>query len=265
MRRGVARGPRVRHGAASRWAGIDAGACALAEAWLDELSARAGHRGVGVVIPAEHEFLHATTQVIRLRFPDDGFWGLPVAVHEYGHFVAEMLVRRTSARNLPYWAFPVADLLREAAEEFPALWSIGHELFADVFAVFVAGPAYVNTCLRLRFDAMRAHDVSDTHPSAARRAQVQLRTLERMHQSMPGGGYLAGARSTLAEYWEAAVTAVGLDPAPPASEDLDALDAAFWDLLTDDRNTVPLRYTSYDGAVALCRASARIDHAAPTQ
>jgi hypothetical protein len=237
------------YGATARRVRLDGGLCQLAEVWLDDLSDRADLRQVGVVIPSETEFVVTVTEVIRLRYIHDGIYGLPVAAHEYGHFVAGHLVRKGTKDGLPNWTFPVSEALRNAASEAdrPNLWLLGHEVFADSFATYVCGPAYANMCLRLRFHpAVAAFTVAKTHPPPEARARIILATLERMAAD-ESGGFLPMAVGTLRRFW-ASASNIAAEPKRP---DLDFLAQESWDILDNNRHTRQLRYRTYSRAYEL--------------
>jgi hypothetical protein len=236
------------YGAAARRVQLEGGMCGLAEAWLDSLSDRADLRPVGVVIPSDAEFMVSLTQVIRLRFVHDGIYGLPVAAHEYGHFVAGELVRAGTKDSLPDFTFPVAEALRNAVlqADRPNLWSLGHEVFADSFATYICGPAYVHMCLRLRFHPSIAEFTADrAHPPPSSRARVILGTLERMAACDPSG-FVPMAAQNLRSFWAAASPA-----AQPDQPDLDQLAKESWDILDANRHTRKLRYATFPRAYEL--------------
>lgn len=196
--------------AAASWLGLGGKTISLAQAWLDRLSRDAKLPPVGLVVPASSEYTGMQSRVIRLLMPDDGIWGLPVAIHEYGHFVGSVLARRTSAGGIPDAMIPVEKVLyeRATADERPKLYWHGHELFADAFAAAVAGPAYTRYCIEYRFDPRLAHADSATHPSPDRRIGVQLRVLEALCEGPDGwGGYLKAETADLRKTWEALLAA----------------------------------------------------------
>jgi len=236
------------YGAAARSVKIDGGVCQLAEAWLDQLSDDADLRPVGVVIPADAEFMSTLAQVIRLRFYQDGVYGLPIAAHEYGHFVADQLVERKDRDGLPDWVFPVAAGLRKAAEEAerPKLWRMGHEIFADTFATYVCGPAYAHAYLRPRYQAEQ-HRVSDTHPTVAARAGVILATLDKMAETDDAGGWLPVAAGNLRRW----AKATGRFGDLTMADELEEIAQLSWSVLEDDRHTGRLRYRTYPRACEL--------------
>lgn len=84
---------------------VDADLCEIADALLDELAASLTNidwRRFTVL--ATEEFFRDFAQIIRLRFPFPGIWDLPVAAHEFGHFVAGRLnlARPNGSRYLAF-------------------------------------------------------------------------------------------------------------------------------------------------------------------
>jgi hypothetical protein len=240
-------------GAAARRYGLDEGMTALALAWLDKLSGQANLTQVGVVIPASTEFTGMATQVIRLKMPSDGIWALPVAVHEYGHFVASVLPLREDVAGMPKATIPVEQLLHEsgAKGELPRLYWHGHELFADALATVVTGPAHADYCLRYRFDPVSAHEATPTHPAPARRMRLQLKVLDRLAQR-DVSGLLAGDAKRLRTTWSQmlAATEQSADVAPDGL--LDPLETKLLKLLFGGSAKLsPIHYDCHALAIAL--------------
>ena len=78
-------------GALVRGAKLDNGLCQIADALLDELRTKADVAWGRFTILAEGEFFGEMAQIIRLRFPEVSIWNLPIAAHEFGHFVGPEL------------------------------------------------------------------------------------------------------------------------------------------------------------------------------
>jgi hypothetical protein len=239
-------------GAAARKFALDRGVTSLADAWLDELSQTAGLERVGVVIPDSTEFTGMLTHVVRLRLPSDGIWSLPVAVHEYGHFVASVFTRREERDGITTSVVPVEALVHGTASrhERPKLYWHGHELFADALATAVAGPAYTRYCIHYRFDPAGAQKASPTHPEPARRIRLQLAVLGKLAAAEPGSVYLEAETAAIRSAWAGALAAAGVaeDPQPDAL--LDPLEPQLIALL-DDPKLDALRYRGQLAAQAL--------------
>ena len=238
--------------ASARRINLDDGVTSLAQDWLDSLSDTAGLPKVAVVIPASSEFTGMVTQVVRLRLPVDGIWGLPVAVHEYGHFVAAQMARRAERDGIERTVIPVEDLAHSTAskEEVPLLYWHGHEVFADAFAAVTAGPAYTHYCIRYRFDPLTAHDVTATHPSAVRRVRVQLAVLDAL-AGRDRGGFLTGEVAGLRKRWMTGLQANGVDPDEAPDPLLDPLENELVQLLLADVPLSRIRYRDHATAHAL--------------
>jgi hypothetical protein len=241
-------------GAAARSLGLDGGYTALALAWLDALSDKVELPRVGVVVPAATDDTSMLTRVVRLRIPSDGIWGLPVAVHEYGHFVASVLTRREARRDMQTTIVPIEERTYGAASDadLPKLYWHGHELFADAFAAVTVGPAYTRYCIHHRFDPGEAQKATADHPEPARRIRVQLTAMRRIatdDQRL----YITAELDALRASWDGAVEAAGKDPAVRPHENLDRLEEDLLRLLDDDK-LVELRYSEHVGARRLAEA-----------
>jgi hypothetical protein len=249
-------------GAATRQLDLDGGITSLALAWLDALSTKGDLPKVGVVIPASTEFTGMLTQVIRLRLPSDGIWGLPVAVHEYGHFIASVLTRREARGDLQTTIVPIEELAHGTASEadFPRLYWHGHELFADALAAATAGPAYTRYCVHHRFDPSEAQTVTATHPEPARRIHMQLAALCHIASGDREPLYLIDEATKLGAAWDDAVEAAGADPGVRFDAHLDPLEQKVLELLDDDRLTA-IRYREHLDARTLAESPlADADH-----
>lgn len=206
-------------GSLIRSAGLDDGACKLADALLAELTERTRLPWRRFTILAEDEFVAGMSEIIRLRFPHLSVWNLPVVAHELGHLAAREIQDGMSGDHL---ALDAITGLRERLEtELGRLGSEHagreakaeelrlHELFADLFAVFTLGPSYACTCVLLRFDPCHAFERGPRHPSDAERVHFMLRALERLD-----AGLYRPTVNRLEESWRRCVVAAGQpDPA----------------------------------------------------
>lgn len=242
-------------GASARTLELDDGLAALAQAWLDLLSDKTGLKQVAVVIPAPTESsADMLTQVVRLKLPAHGVWGLPVAIHEYGHFVASELKRRDDDGGVPHQVAPVEALLHGAGagddeeDGVPARYWHGHELFADAVASVVTGPAYLRYCLRYRFDPRLADTGQSTHPSPAVRVRTQLAVLKDL-AAEDGGEYLRDDIRKLAKAWEASVAATA--PPAPDNDPLLSLSGEIVKFVRTNNEVQSIRYHDHLRARAL--------------
>jgi hypothetical protein len=174
-------------GVVARRAGVDGGLCALADALLIDLSRKADVPWERFTILAHSESWASVADVIRLRFPEMSIWSLPVAVHEFGHFLGPRLER---AGRGGVSMHPFQDMLESERQKWidgpDALKALetadrnrAHlfELFADVLAAYAAGPSYLAACVLARFNPHGAFEETQTHPAPVRRVQAVMETL----------------------------------------------------------------------------------------
>ena len=206
-------------GSLIRSAGLDDGACKLADALLAQLTERTRLPWRRFTILAEDEFVAGMSEIIRLRFPHLSVWNLPVVAHELGHLAAREIRDRMSGDRPALEA--ISELrqrveteleelgTKEAGREGDAVELRLHEHFADLFAVFTLGPSYACTCVLLRFDPHFAFERGPRHPSDAERVHFMLRALERLDP-----GLYRPTVGRLEESWRRCVLAAGQpDPA----------------------------------------------------
>jgi hypothetical protein len=238
----VAIGPLVRQH------NLDEGLCRVADVLLERLSIRMGIVWRRRTTLAESEFIGDLAQIVRVRFPVTSVWDLPVAAHEFGHFVGLDLEREGPLRQL---------LERESADYRAPNWLREH--FADTFATYTLGPAFACTCLLLRLDPMADPNAGfATHPSDALRAYAVLRVLEMMDEGSELGREFDGVRLFLEERWQKCKREVA-----PAGTDIDAgnkarLDrwlAILYPLITDKYPDA--KYAGWARARALAKDLAR--------
>jgi hypothetical protein len=193
-------------GALLRSARLDDGFCSLADALLSELGAAGDVPWDRITILAEDEFFTNLAEIIRMRFPRFRLWDLPIASHEFGHYVAQ----RTKA-DMPD-LFP--EIVREELAASPSLaadqaLAILNEQFADLFAVLSLGPAYAYTVLLLYFDPSSQDQDGKTHPCDAKRVVFILEALKLLDQAMGKPSQLAGVIAGMERDWKAAREAAG--------------------------------------------------------
>ncbi|MEV7026891.1 hypothetical protein [Kitasatospora sp. NPDC093558] len=158
-------------GAALRRSWQDGG-CRLADRLADEISVLTPEKWNAFTVLDTEEFYAGSTRVIRVRFPGDGFWDLPIVAHEFGHFAGPKIIDIEDES-----VHPLAEKLKEVGEETPAHWPWLHESFADIFATYAVGPAYGLVCALDRFDPAAADQDNDTHPAPNTRLALILGTL----------------------------------------------------------------------------------------
>jgi len=230
-------------GALVRGAGLDDGLCRVADALLTYLGLRANITWNRFTMLAEGEFFADLAQVVRLRFPDLSVWTLPIAAHEFGHFVGpEMREKGPGGR----FRHPFEDMLETERMKGEKHWSYLHERFADVFATYALGPSFACASTLLRFDPRTAHLEKDRHPSDAERVYLILKTLEKLGEGESGLGpspyhSIAGR---LRQLWQDSLIAAKREPglAEPATIPLDDLLDTLYALLK--RRMPDARYRS---------------------
>jgi hypothetical protein len=237
-------------GALVRRAGLDLGLCQIADALLDEFSTATFLAGERLTILAPQESYAQRTQVIHLRFPELTVWALALAAHEFGHLVAQDLLELR-----PDGSYEQLVATEINASEF----SVAHarELFADVFATYVLGPAYPATAMLLRFNPADAGapDERSTHPSDLKRAHVMIHALRSLSAMHAGHRPYDQVASMIEGAWHDAVRAAGGESlvVPDVAGDLDYLvDHVFLPLLR--AKLAAARYRTWPAANGLARA-----------
>jgi len=157
---------------------LDNGMCAIADRLLSEFA-----RAVTLEIPllstvAESEFFGASTRIVRLRYPTNSIWDLPVLGHEFAH----------SFGPLWYWAGAPDEHPRQSFVRNSRLGTrlVSDEYFCDLMGTFLLGPSYALMCILDRFDPTASED-TETHPSDVKRAWWVLRGLELLGGELPNG------------------------------------------------------------------------------
>lgn len=212
-----------------RAAGLDQGAGIVADALLRELGALTDLPWRRQAAIGDADSFDEPTELIRVRFPQYTIWLVPIVAHELGHFAvsrlahpdgstAERLIAELAGAGLAAYHRDSADVIREQRAEF------FEELFADVFATWVLGPAYACTCLMLALNP--SDDGGRRHPPAAARAAAVIGCLTRLNSYSVSRPY-ADILRRLAEVWPAVgpVTS-GLDVTKATSRFTDFLQDA---------------------------------------
>ena len=247
--------------AGARKTGLDQGITDLAMDWADQVSHDARLPRIAVVLPAVTDFTVMTGSIIKLRVPGDGIWGLPVAMHEYGHFAAAHLTQRMEVGAIMRSTLPAEDMSYQAAESAQAAlpYTLGHELFADAFAAAVAGPAY--THYHLRYGPPLSQPGTDSHPSALRRVRTQLGVLKRLARR---NEFLRSEIDILQDVKTAALAAAPAVAAVPSAQEpfsarLDQLEEDFIRLVTGDESLRSVVYVNHLPAWRLAEKSLQAD------
>jgi hypothetical protein len=198
-------------GSLFRAAGLDDGLCSVADRLLDDISRDAILKPGPTVLPARREAFSPRTWVIGLGFPDFSIWSLPVAVHELGHYAVDRLANRVNGTAV-----------KARLDEARPKWldpRHGVELFADIFATYAVGPAYIGTLL-WRAAPTKAWEASRDHPSWGHRLGTALATLESTNAE--GGNVVPSDVIALLQRERDAVAPIGSNPyVPERQKDLD--------------------------------------------
>jgi hypothetical protein len=154
---------------------IDQGMCAIGDLLLDELG-----KAVALELPqmtsiADSEFFGKSSRVIRLRFPAISLWELPVLGHEFGHYFGPLWYSPDGPDPHPQQTFVKNTALGSRITN--------DELFCDLLATYMIGPAYPAMCIVDRFSPTSDTD-TPTHPSDIKRAWWVLRCLELWAQAL---------------------------------------------------------------------------------
>jgi hypothetical protein len=240
-----------------RASGLDRGLCTVADALLDDLSRRAGVAWNRFTILADSEFFADMAAIVRLRFPELNVWSLPIAAHEFGHFVGPALRLKSAGIS----RHPFEEILERESRRDARGWRYTHEYFADAFATYALGPAYACTCALLRFDPSTASTDGERHPSEAKRMHLILGILDEMNRSEPlepFGGVLQVLQEAWAEQIASGGEGAGLDERARAE-----VDALRDELLALMQQHMPprLRYSGQRGMRASVIAAAMIGEA----
>jgi hypothetical protein len=156
-----------------RGIGLDRGLCRIADALLEELAQLSERPWTRFTVLDDGEYFHDLAEVIRLRFPDVSIWSLPVAAHEFGHYVGGTFEDSPDATLSGRFLHSRA-AGRQAHSHL-------HEQFADCFATYALGPAYPCMCVLQRFDPRSADLAAELHPDATSRVALCLDALKRMN------------------------------------------------------------------------------------
>jgi hypothetical protein len=234
-------------GALARRDGLDEGLCEIADHLLEMLSRLSDARWERFTLLADGEFYGEMAEIIRLRFPEVSVWNLPVAAHEFGHFVGPTIT-----------AFD--DMLEAEGPKRSESWLHLHEQFADVFAVYSLGPSYAFTCLLLRFDPTIDED-DESHPAPAKRAHLVLRALARLSEGKSITRPFRDFTELLESTWRGAREAAGRSP-DFAADEIAALDDRLDTLFELIASNLPsrLRYSGSAWLRAQRLADELVDH-----
>lgn len=154
-----------------------------ADLLVDELAARTPITAwQSFTILAVDECFNFSSRAISLRYPKPTIWDLPTVAHELGHHVARQWTRPVGGR-----VKNVVDDLHDRLDAWQgSRWHYLQELFADAYATYTLGPAYVISAVVRDLDPL-ATSPSDSHPSSPDRVRLMiamLRTLNDGYQDL---------------------------------------------------------------------------------
>jgi hypothetical protein len=130
------------------------------------------------VMTARGESFAEMTGIIKVRFPDFTVWRLPLVAHEFGHYA---ISRITYGNRHPFKNIVEEWINLKKPETIMEKRRL-QELFADVFATYIMGPAYAATLILLNLNPRDDLAFVDgiTHPNHNKRVYCILKTLKEM-------------------------------------------------------------------------------------
>jgi hypothetical protein len=198
-------------GIAIREMELERGMCQIAEHLVRDTYSTSGLTWSSVLIVGEerlYQEIAQTTQFIRLRFPELNIWSLPFTAHEFGMLLAstdqvrgiqELFATEISRINrlidpkkckqdeLAGVASSLLELRRKHYTPQHRSQMLERQrmqlkiIFADMFATYFLGPAYVYARLFLRLEPNSYDQEKDYEPSFLRRFAVMYATLLKMN------------------------------------------------------------------------------------
>lgn len=177
-------------GALSRAAKADEGLCVMADRLLEDLSHWSDAGWNRFTLLDTGEFYGEAAEIIRVRFPETSIWSLPLAAHEFGHYLGPELREKGAGDD----EYPLRKMLEKADERHPKDspvphsrdWHHLHEHWADLFATRTLGPAFACAFMLLRLNPADAYEEGHTHPSHAKRVHSILWKLTKMDKEAMG-------------------------------------------------------------------------------
>jgi hypothetical protein len=215
----------VAAGMSARASGLDGGLCSLADALLREVAGLDGPPWAAATIPSAAYAVDDRDHVIRLAWPGDGIWTLPLALHELGHYVSRRLEKvevLDPERNAI--VRPLEEQLMATGEEQPVEWHHLQELFADAYASYVGGPAYLGCCVDLGLHPGEPTRASRSHPAPADRIRLVVGMLRKMGERADNTASMAFEVDGWKRAWDEASDAP--DDAAPRGPQTDV--TRFW-------------------------------------
>jgi hypothetical protein len=229
-------------GVLARRSGAGSATLELADQLLSDVARKTSVHWGGFTVYAESDYLGEVGRIIRLRFPAEGIWGMPVALHELGHHAMPQLGRRRldGASERPF-AEMLASARAARGNPLAALQRSNHlaEIMADAFATYAGGPGLALAGAFLRFTPTANEDFH--HPSAGVRMHAIVRGLA-LSCPTPAKPTVDAIRAL----WR---TSLGAQAAPPTDPELDRAVDEIYSLL--DLHAHSARYTGWTRALGL--------------
>jgi hypothetical protein len=187
----------------------------VARRLVSDLTRRSSRLPGSILIVGEERLGAAEAAIIRLRFPACDLWNLPFTAHEYGYLVGQIdpppafrTLKGKVEEKIDPRRHPGAERPVDAACFLPAvqtLWDAYYEagyveisdltslvgsqlshlcrLFADAFATYFVGPAYIHALLNLRFIPDKTlYEPVGNRPAFVQRLVFALETLRWMNE-----------------------------------------------------------------------------------
>jgi hypothetical protein len=200
------------HGALARKANLDEDICKFTDDLLDDLANYSDVPWGRFTLLATSEFYLDIAEIIRVRYPELSLWSLPLAAHEFGHYLGQRLHEKKGGD----FTYQSQDMLKAANKKAPDQlhdqnWYHLQEHFADLFATYALGPAYAAAFILLRMNPAGSQDDMPSHPSGAKRVHGILRVLDKMddRQATPFERPFHGVTARLREIWQTGLSGVG--------------------------------------------------------
>jgi hypothetical protein len=244
----------------SRGSDSGPGLCEIADQLFSEIAANVPYIAwKGYSVFSAEDSYDKLSDVIRVRYPIGAAWDIPVSVHEFGHYLSDKILAKTGdgASEQTIKQYLASQAARNAAQkaDVHTTWPVWlEEVFADVFAATVLGPAFGYSAILLRFDPSQpAAERDGKHPSDAKRVYILLSTLQKLDKEKELAGRLSPSIELLRRYWRDCCVSAGEGAnAEPLKADQTLIYgylAMFYDLL---KQSAPLiRYRSWSSVAQL--------------
>ena len=165
-------------------------------------------------------FTEARARIIRVRFSEWTIWDLPLAGHELGHVVVDMILKNESGADFPVLTPFVQKRRDQIMTQDPELEALNQqggddqkeaqdrakgrllELLADAFATYTMGPAYAYSAMLLRLNP--PEPAAGRQPPDAQRAEMIVAMLGWMNNEVVASKPYTDIIGNLRVAWDAA-------------------------------------------------------------